>query len=185
MARVEEEEAHICGAWDENYESQLDKGENIWDFEQGKGGIYISMTGEITYAKCTRMSDKVLRESEVKGELQQEFVKRVLKLQELGTDRFHIMGGTGGGKMYIFLTTEFALDMTRKYFWRRVRSFAYRNGGVVNQMTRSLEDGGVIEKHVEVVWRIEDMTYDEVKALIERARNTSGDIWEEGGMSVR
>jgi len=184
MAKVEEE-AHICGAWDENYESQLDKGEGAWDFGQETGDIYISMIGEIVYAKGTKTMDKLIQEHEVKGELQQALVKRILKLQELGTDRFHIMGGTGGGKMHILLTTEFALDMTRKYFWRRVRSFAYRNGGVINQMTRSLEDGGVIEKHVEVVWRIEDMTYDEVKALIERARKTSGDIWEEGGMSVR
>jgi hypothetical protein len=185
VAKVKEEEAHICGAWDETYESQLDKGDGICDVTVREGDVHVNACGEITHVKDTRRMDEVIQEHEVVGERQKALVARISKLHELTTDRFHIMGGTSEGKPFIFLSTEFAFDLTRKYFWRRVRSFAYRNGGVINQMTRSLEDGGVIEKHVEVVWRIEDMTYDEVKALIERARKTSGDIWEEGGMSVR
>jgi hypothetical protein len=177
---------YSCGSLDENYEAQMDKGDGAWDFKLKKGDVYVNAIGEITSLnRNAKLMDKVIQEHEVVGALYKTLVERVFKLQELTTDRFHVMGSTSGKKMHILLTTEFAMDITKKYFWRRVRSFAHRNGGAINQMTRSLEDGGVIEKHVEVIWHIEDMTYDDVKALIDRARKDSGDIWSEGGMSVR
>jgi hypothetical protein len=127
---------------------------------------------------------RTVQEDEIEDDLQKLFIGRVRRLQTLSDSRFHVMGGTGDGKMHIFLTTEFKREMTKKYFWRRVRSFSSKNGGVVGQMARDLENGGVISKHVEVVWRIENMTFNDVKVFIDQARKNSEDIWEEGGMSI-
>lgn len=185
MSRAKEVVHVATGAWDENYVSQLDKGSDIGSFYALKGDVYVTMFGDVVLYENDEAVCSKVQPHEVSDALQAKVVARILEFQKLSTDRFYIMGGVNSGKVRIFLTIEFALDITRKYFWRRVRSFSYQNGGSIEQVARRLADNGVIEQLVEVVWRIEDMTYDEVKALIDRAQKNSRDIWEEGGMSVR
>ena len=111
-----------------------------------------------------------------------------------------VWGGAINGRLMINLSVEFVLFDDDAEGWRRVRSWIKEQGGIENVMDRrarpdkSRPDGAKRwkiganhnrpETQIDVIWRVEQMTLQQLRAKIQKLRETSNGIWQSYGMGV-
>jgi len=131
----------LCGAFRKDYTAVMERNDEIWQFVD-TGELVINAIGEMSMKvrkgngwTWSDISNPDILGSEAADELS-ELWQALTSTCEKALGRFHFRGGTSAGKVHMRLSTEFLQDITRKYFWRRVHSFAFNTGGVVREIDR-------------------------------------------------